>query len=70
MTLKTTLINQGKKALLTIAYIAKEEVMFAVESYKVKSLIRKAHAKDRIERTLARAKLKKWFPEVFEVLDL
>lgn len=57
------------KAVKTVGSFAKNEILCAVDDYKVKELIKKAQSSKQAERILAKAKLKKFYPEVYEVLN-
>lgn len=57
------------KAVKIVGNFAKNEILSAVDDYKVKELIKKAQSSKQTERILAKAKLKKFYPEVYEVLN-
>lgn len=57
------------KAVKVVGSFAKNELLCAVEDYKVKELIRKTQSSRQAERILAKAKLKKFYPEVYEELN-
>jgi len=62
--IKSTVVNVVKN----IAYLTKNEILCAVEDYKAKKLIEKTQSSKRTERILAKAKLKKFYPDVWEAL--
>jgi len=49
--------------------LAKEELLSAVDDYRAKELIKKSLSPKKTESILAKAKLKKFYPEVFEVIN-
>ena len=63
--LKEKLINHGKG----LYYIIEQEILNAVDDHKVKELIRKTRSPYRTEQILAEAKLKMFYPEVWDVLN-
>ena len=63
--LKEKIINHGKG----LYYIIEQEILNAVDDFRVKELIRKTQSPYRTEQILAKAKLKMFYPEVFEVIN-
>jgi hypothetical protein len=57
------------KAIQVVGSFAKNKILSVVEDYKVKELIRKSQSSKRPEKILAKAKLKKHYPEVYSVLE-
>ena len=62
--IKSTIIKTVKN----VGYFAKEELLTAIDDYRVKELVRKSQSPRLTERILAKAKLKKFYPEVWSVL--
>ena len=56
-------------AVKTVATFAKEEVLSAVNDFRVKELVKKTQSSKRTERILAKAKLKKFYPNIWDVLE-
>ena len=56
------------KIATTVWDFAKNELMCAIEEYKIKELVKKTESSKLTERALARAKLKKDFPEIYHEL--
>ena len=63
--LKEKVINSGKG----IFYFISNEFLVKIDDYKVKELIKKTQSSQLPERTLSLAKLKKFYPEVFSIID-
>ena len=64
--LKEKVINSGKG----IFYFISNEILTKIDDFKVKELIRKTQSSRLPERTLAKAKLLKFYPEVLEVMEV
>ena len=64
--IKSTIIKTVKN----FGYFAKEELLTAIDDHRVKEFVRKSQSPKLTERILAKAKLKKFYPEVWNVLNL
>ena len=64
--IKSTIVKTVKN----FGYFAKEELLTAIDDHRVKELVRKSQSPKLTERILAKAKLKKFYPEVWSVLNL
>jgi len=61
-------LNYGKGAVVE-AYCAVEQMILnVVDDWEVKKLIEKAYSKRRNTRILARAKIKKFYPHIWEII--
>ena len=63
--LKTVILNATKK----VGYFAKNELLCMIDDHKVKELVKKTQSPKITEQILAKAKLKKFYPEVWDVLN-
>ena len=63
--IKSTIVKTVKN----VGYFAKE-FLSAIDEYRVKELVRKSQSPRLTERILAKAKLKKYYPEVWSVLNI
>ena len=69
MTLKERVINYGKRAVVE-TYCAIEQVISnALDNLEVNKLIDKAYSPRRNTRIIAKAKLKRFYPEILEVIQ-
>ena len=64
--IKSTIVKTVKN----VGYFAKEEFLSAIDDHRVKELLRKSQSPKLTERILAKAKLKKFYPEVWSVLNI
>ena len=64
--IKSTIIKTVKN----FGYFAKEELLSAIDDHRVKELVRKSQSPKLTDRILAKAKLKKFYPEVWSVLKM
>jgi len=52
-----------------IVYFTKNKILYAIENHQTMELLRKAQSSNNIERVLAKAKLKKFYPEIYNELN-
>ncbi len=69
MTLKEKVFNYGKGVVMQTYFTLEQKILNAAEDYEVNKLIDKAHSPRRNTRILAKAKLKKFYPNVLEVIE-
>ena len=58
-----------ERVVKNIVYFTKNEILCAIENHQIMELFRKAQSSNNIERVLAKAKLKKFYPEVYSELN-
>lgn len=67
-------LKYGGKAVKAVAkgayYSAKRSVESHVDDWKAEKLIEQAYSKNKGRRILARAKLKKFYPHVYDIMDI
>jgi len=68
LTFKEKLLNCGKGAVVEAYCTIEQLILNAVDDWEAKKLIEKAYSKRRDTRILARAKLKRFYPDVWEVI--
>ena len=64
--LKEKFISSGKGVFSFLS----NEILVKIDDFKVKELIKKTQSSQRTEEILALAKLKKFYPEVLEVMEV
>ena len=62
--IKSTLINVAE----FLGSFAKDEMMNAIDDYKVRKLIRKSQSSDFVEQVLAKADLRMLYPSVWAII--
>lgn len=58
-----------ERTVKSIGHLAKEELKSTVEEYKVKELLKKTPSSNKAESILAKVKLKKDYPEIWNMLN-
>lgn len=67
--LKERAFNYGKGVVMQTYFTIEQKILNAVEDYEVNKLIDRAYSPRRTTRILAKAKLKKFYPQVLEVIE-